>query len=408
MDTLAAPENTDLLSRGGSAPVELVDSSTEDEELGQERKEVEVVVVNSTEPSITVPGEDNTCKAASSLWPAGQVRPNNMYDKVVYDPAFKGVPTDVRTKEKVKPLPIVRFSRKDWDRKRKEKSQKERKTNGKGYVIPKHGSTSASPGVGSTPTPSPLPAPAADVSTTTKDIIKRASKDILMKAGNITASTGSNVSIVGSTPTPSVVKETGARKKDMQAVKPPGKAPAMKLLEPDHPPLIILPDMSRPPPVISRINNNVIVPNHAPPAIRSPHPSLTAASVTNATNVAPSSSTSEVAIAPTGATSASGRKVLLPTPSHEEIAASRGFGGGSYGKPQANQQNLPRTWEDLWWCHRMGCGESNWVQTTTCERCGAPRRFNPLYHVVKGLKRKLEDANSRIAELESESKQRKT
>ena len=82
MDTLAAPENTDLLSRGGSAPVELVDSSTEDEELGQERKEVEVVVVNSTEPSITVPGEDTTCKEASSLWPAGQVRPNNMYDKV--------------------------------------------------------------------------------------------------------------------------------------------------------------------------------------------------------------------------------------------------------------------------------------------------------------------------------------
>ena len=347
-----------------------------------------------------------------------------MYDKVVYDPAFKGVPTDVRTKEKVKPLPIVRFSRKDWDRKRKEKSQKERKTNGKGYVIPKHGSTSASPGVGSTPTPAPLPAPAADVSTTTKDIIKRASKDIIMKAGNTTArpgkegqasdapppSTGSNVSIVGSTPTPSAVKETGARKKDMQAVKPPGKAPAMKLLEPDHPPLIILPDMTRPPPVISRnINsNNVNVPNYAPPAIKSPHPSLTAAYVTNATNVAPSSSTSEVAIAPTGATSASGRKVLLPTPSHEEVAASRGFGGGSYGKPQANQQNLPRTWEDLWWCHRMGCGESNWVQTTTCERCGAPRRFNPLYHVVKGLKRKLEDANSRIAELESESKQRKT
>ena len=398
MDTLAAPENTDLLSRGGSAPVELVDSSTEDEELGQERKEVEVVVVNSTEPSITAPGEDTTCKEASSLWPAGQVRPNNMYDKVVYDPAFKGVPTDVRTKEKVKPLPIVRFSRKDWDRKRKEKSQKERKTNGKGYVIPKHGSTSASPGVGSTPTPSPLPAPAADVSTTTKDIIKRASKDILMKAGNITASTASNVSIVGSTPTPSVVKETGARKKDM------------KLLEQDHPPLIILPDMTRPPPVISRsIDINIVnVPNYAPPAIKSPHPSLTAASVTNATNVAPSSSTSEVAIAPTGATSASGRKVLLPTPSHEEIAASRGFGGGSYGKPQANQQNLPRTWEDLWWCHRMGCGESNWVQTTTCARCGAPRRFNPLYHVVSGLKRKLEYANNRIAELESESKQRKT
>ena len=56
MDTLAAPENTDLLSRGGSAPVELVDSSTEDEELGQERKEVEVVVVNSTSPPSRSPG----------------------------------------------------------------------------------------------------------------------------------------------------------------------------------------------------------------------------------------------------------------------------------------------------------------------------------------------------------------
>jgi hypothetical protein len=40
-------------------------------------------------------------------------------------------------------------------------------------------------------------------------------------------------------------------------------------------------------------------------------------------------------------------------------------------------------------------------------RCGAPR-FNPLSHVVRGLKRKLEDAKNRIAELESEYKQRKT
>ena len=97
----------------------------------------------------------------------------------------------------------------------------------------------------------------------------------------------------------------------------------------------------------------------------------------------------------------------MATPSQEEIAASQGFGGGSYGRPQANQQSFPRTWENLWWCHNMGCGESNWVPATSCAKCGAPR-FNPLYHVVRGLKRKLENAKNRITELESESKQRKT
>jgi hypothetical protein len=65
---------------------------------------------------------------------------------------------------------------------------------------------------------------------------------------------------------------------------------------------------------------------------------------TTATSATPSSSTSEVATAPVGpqpgvpppttsAISASGRKILLVTPSQEEIAASRGFGGGSYGRP---------------------------------------------------------------------------
>ena len=45
---------------------------------------------------------------------------------------------------------------KDWDRKRKDRLQKERNAKGKSYVIPKLGSTSASPGVGSTPTPALL------------------------------------------------------------------------------------------------------------------------------------------------------------------------------------------------------------------------------------------------------------
>ena len=47
----------------------------------------------------------------------------------------------------------------------------------------------------------------------------------------------------------------------------------------------------------------------------------------------------------------------------------------------------------------------NLAPSTTCEFCGAPK-FNPLYHVVRGLKRKLEDAQNLIAELLS--KQRKS
>jgi hypothetical protein len=181
----------DLYSRGGSAPVELDDSSTEDEEQGHGKNEVEVVMVNSTEPTVTVPEVDDASMAATSAWPPGLPRPNNLLDKIKYDTAIAGVPTGVRTKEKVKPLPVVRLG-KDWDRKMKDRLQKERNAKGKSYVIPKLGSTSASPGVGSTPTPAlPLstaaPAsgsPAAEVTPTTKDIINRATKDIISKAGN--------------------------------------------------------------------------------------------------------------------------------------------------------------------------------------------------------------------------------
>ena len=182
----------DLYSRGGSAPVELEDSSTEDEEQGHGKSEVEVEVV--TEPTVTVPEVDEASLAATSTWPPGLPRPNNLFDKIKYDTAFAGVPTDVRTKEKVKPLPVVRLG-KDWDRKRKERQQKERNAKGKkSYVIPKLGSTSASQGVGSTPTPAPpLSTPtlaseaAAEVTPSTRDIITRATTDILSKAGSNTA-----------------------------------------------------------------------------------------------------------------------------------------------------------------------------------------------------------------------------
>ena len=87
---------------------------------------------------------------------------------------------------------------------------------------------------------------------------------------------------VGSTPAPSAGKETGTRKKASQVVKPPGKAPARKQLVTDQLPPIILPGMSQPPPVIKRVLN-VNVPNFAPPAIQSPHHSLTLRVVTTAT-----------------------------------------------------------------------------------------------------------------------------
>ena len=248
-------------------------------------------MVNSTEPTVTVSKVDDASLAATSTWPPGLPRPNNLFDKIKYDTAFAGVPTDVRTKEKVKPLPVERLG-KDWDRKRKERLQKERNAKGKkSYVIPKLGSTSASQGVGSTPTPAlplstPAPAsesPAAEVTPTTKDIINRATKDIISKAGKNTArpykeipvskapppSTRNTVSTVGSNPALSARKETGARKKEKQVVKPPGTAPARKLLVPDHLPDIILPDMSKPPPAIKGLSiDNVIVPNFAPPQIK--------------------------------------------------------------------------------------------------------------------------------------------
>ena len=104
----------DLYSRGGSAPVELEDSSTEDEEQGHGRNEVEVVI----EPTVTVPEVDEASLAATSTWPAKAV--SYLFDKIKYDTAFAGVPTDVRTNEKVNPLPVVRLG-KDWDRKRKER-----------------------------------------------------------------------------------------------------------------------------------------------------------------------------------------------------------------------------------------------------------------------------------------------
>ena len=78
----------DLYSRGGSAPVELEDSSTEDEEQGHGRNEVEVV----TEPTVTVPEVDEASLAATSTWPPGLPRPNNLFDKIKYDTAFAGVP----------------------------------------------------------------------------------------------------------------------------------------------------------------------------------------------------------------------------------------------------------------------------------------------------------------------------
>ena len=67
-------------------------------------------------------------------------------------------------------------------------------------------------------------------------------------------------------------------------------------------------------------------------------------------------------------------------------------------RPQANQEHSPRNRETLWWCHNVGCGRSNWAPRTACEFCGAPK-FKPLYHVVRGLKRQLEDAQNLIAEL---------
>ena len=64
---------------------------------------------------------------------------------------------------------------------------------------------------------------------------------------------------------------------------------------------------------------------------------------------------------------------------------------------QADQGHPPRRWENLWWCHNVGCGKSNFAPRT------APG-FNPLYHVVKGLKRKLEDAEQLITELLSKQR----
>ena len=430
----------DLYSRGGSAPVELGDSSdTDDEEQAHGKEEVEVIVATSSEPTVTEVADADT--AATSSWPPGQPRPNDMFDQIKFDAVFDAVSTDVRMRAK---RPQVERLPKDWDIRRKEKLKKEKMKKGQGYVIPRK-STSSRPKVGSTPTPvllpTPAPEPPAEGTNTasgssnlppSSGTIAPPSKPLgSTPIGSAAAKTASTAA-VGSTPTTRARKEeTGARQKVMQTVKLPRKAPVRNQLVPDHPPPVILPDMSQPPPVMRNMLPVVHVPNFAPPPIASPHHSLTLRAVTTATgtlghttpvttttSATPSSLTGETATTPvvpqpgvpppvTSTISATGRKILLATPSQEEIAASRGFGGGSYGRPQANQQNFPRSWENLWWCHNVGCGKSNWVPRTACELCGAPR-FNPLYHVVRGLKRKLVDAQTRIAELESESKQRKT
>ena len=166
----------------------------------------------------------------------------------------------------------------------------------------------------------------------------------------------------------------------------------------------------------------VLVPNYAPPPITSPHHSLTLRSVTTATGTTGHSTPATASTSATplrftreiemidvehqqgvpppvnSAISTTGRRILLATPSQEEIAAAGGFGGSANVRPQANQEHSPRNRETLWWCHNVGCGRSNWAPRTACEFCGAPK-FNPLYHVVRGLKHQLEDAQNLIAEL---------
>ena len=94
MDTLAPPESNDLevvydstthatglqlrteddlYSRGGSAPVELGDSSdTDDEEQAHGKEEVEVIVATSSEPTVTEVADADT--AATSSWPPAQAK----------------------------------------------------------------------------------------------------------------------------------------------------------------------------------------------------------------------------------------------------------------------------------------------------------------------------------------------
>ena len=103
--------------------------------------------------------------------------------------------------------------------------------------------------------------------------------------------------------------------------------------------------------------------------------------------------------------STTGRRTLLATPSREEIAASGGLMEVGLERFQADQGQPSRRWEDLWWCHSIDCGKSNFAPRTTCGLCGAGR-YHPLHHVVRGLKRKLEDAEQFIAELLSKQRNR--
>jgi hypothetical protein len=116
MDTLAPPESNDLevlydstthatglqlrtedvlYSRGGSAPVELGDSSdTDDEEQAHGKGEVEVIVATPSEPTATEVADADT--AATSSWPPGQPRPNDMFNQIKFDAVFDAVSNDVR------------------------------------------------------------------------------------------------------------------------------------------------------------------------------------------------------------------------------------------------------------------------------------------------------------------------
>ena len=52
----------------------------------------------------------------------------------------------------------------------------------------------------------------------------------------------------------------------------------------------------------------------------------------------------------------------------------------------------------LWWCLMTNFGQSNFAPRMYCRDCGQTRH-NLLYPMVRGLKRKLEDAEQLIEEL---------
>ena len=86
--------------------------------------------------------------------------------------------------------------------------------------------------------------------------------------------------------------------------------------------------------------------------------------------------------------------MLLPT--KKKFAASGGVREGMDPvKTQADQGNPSRRWEDLWWCLMTKCGQSNLALMRDCGLA----RHNALYSMVRGLKRKLEDAEQLIEEL---------